>query len=851
VRGASRPVKRTKDPDPAPAGPPFIARFPPFVELPFSAVLGERTVQATTRRLPPRRMAGVRRSDPNRPGFVSTTFDPFPTATAPVPFEAPGESFNTWSRGSVPDRAASPPGKLRRGLRAGRATASAIGLALTVAGTLPVVAQNGEPALELQRLDGTVVIDGRPGERAWQAIEPLPLTMYFPEFGGSPSERTEIRVAYDDENFYAAGWFFDSDPSGIRINSLYRDRWNGDDALAIYIDVFNDNQTSKWFGITPAGMRFDLLVSDDGATLNGSWDGFWEAATTITAEGWFAEVRIPFSSLGFQSNDGMAVMGLTVTRLVSRTSERVTFPAIEPRFEFRQPSQARDVVLRDVRAGRPLHVSPYALAGLDRTPVLDAPASVWQPDRDYPREVGLDLRFPVTSNLTIDVTANTDFAQVEADDQQVNLDRFSLFFPEKRRFFQEWSGHFDFSTGAGGRLFHSRRIGLSDAGEAVPVLGGARIAGRIGEWDIGLLDMQTQEVGTLPSENFGVARVRRRVLNDYSTLGAMLTTRHGGGERNVAGGVDASIRAFGDDYVSARLTASADDSDTDATTFGDRSQLFVQWQHRATRGLWYSAQVARSGSAYSPGVGYLPRTDFTAFNLASQYFIFTNGHPWLRRMFPGFVVGSVHRNGGYGLESARIAAWLQVETRSGATGWIEPQYFRENVLVPFTIGNEVEIPAGDYRFGNIWLYWGMGSGSRLRTSADLQVGTFFDGFRTQLILAPTWNLSRHLEVGGQYTANFLRFGDRGQAADIHIAGLRIGAALDASASGNALVQYSSASDRLGLNVRLRYNFGEGTDLWLVWNEGLATDRGTEPGLPDLPLSVSRTFILKYTRTFTL
>ena len=186
-------------------------------------------------------------------------------------------------------------------------------------------------------------------DEAWRGVAPLPLTMYLPVFRGEPTQRSEIRVAYDEQYFYAGGWFYDSDPKAIRINSLYRDRWNGDDALAIYIDAFNDNQNAKWFGITPAGMRFDQLVSDDGKTLNDNWDSFWEAKTTITDEGWFVEVRIPFSTIGFQVDDeGRAVMGLTVTRLVSRLNERVTFPAIDPKFPFRRPSSARDVALRGV-----------------------------------------------------------------------------------------------------------------------------------------------------------------------------------------------------------------------------------------------------------------------------------------------------------------------------------------------------------------------------------------------------------------------------------------------------------------------------------------------------------------------
>ena len=283
--------------------------------------------------------------------------------------------------------------------RQGRATLL-LNLAIVLL-ALPVAGQDTAP-YSVPRLSGPIQLDGMPDEPAWRALPPLPLTMYFPTYQGEPQQRTEIRVAHDDEHFYAAGWFYDDDPTGIRVNSLYRDRWNGDDAFAIYIDAFNDNQNAKWFGTTPAGIRFDLLVSDDGATLNGSWDTFWDSETRITENGWFVEVRIPFSSLGFQVDDsGSAVMGLTVTRLVSRTSERVTFPAIDPKFAFRQPSVAQDIILQDVRSSRPIYVTPYALTGVDRAPVLDQASGTFGSTSDVSREMGLDLRYALSGNLNL------------------------------------------------------------------------------------------------------------------------------------------------------------------------------------------------------------------------------------------------------------------------------------------------------------------------------------------------------------------------------------------------------------------------------------------------------------------
>jgi hypothetical protein len=733
-------------------------------------------------------------------------------------------------------------------------------LLVTVLVTAPAAAQSGngsqvtgEGPLELTRLSSPITLDGRPDEAVWQQVPPRPLTMYSPVFKGSPTQRTEIRVAYDDEFFYAAGWFYDTDPSGIRINSLYRDRWNGDDSFAIYIDAFNDNQTAKWFGTTPAGMRFDLLVSDDGNSSNENWDAFWISKTAVTEQGWFAEVRIPFSTLGFHTGaDGRAVMGLTVTRLVSRLEERVTFPAIDPKFPFRRPSVAQDVVMRGVRSHTPLYVTPYVLGGASRNYVA-ASNGILGRDRDTAREIGLDVRYPLSGNLTLDLTANTDFAQVEADGQQIALDRFPLFFPERRRFFQEASSIFDFTGANGTRLFHSRRIGLTPQGEPVRILGGARLVGRMGAWDVGLLEMQTQNHDALPGENFGVFRLRRPVLNQWSTAGMMLTTYAGGGRSNVALGADTSLRVHGDDYVGMRWAATMDNEERDETSLASRSFVDARWERRTQRGLSYNWQFTRSGRDYQPELGFMPRTDFTTANVAGNWFFFTDKHKYFRRIYPGALAFTTFRNADGVLESGMYAFWVEWDAKSGGTAWIEPKWFHENVLVPFSIGQMIDIPAGSYDFADLQIVNFMGSGRKLRADVDFRTGTYFDGRRTQVLLTPTWNVNRHLELGGDYQLSALRFPARRQSANLHLLRLRVRTAVDARASGNAFVQYNSTTDRLDFNVRLRYAIAEGTDLWLVYNEGLDTDRDRDILQQDrfTPLSTSRALILKYTHTFSM
>ena len=709
-----------------------------------------------------------------------------------------------------------------------------------------VVAQDQAP-YEMTRLTSPIVVDGNPNEAAWEVVPALPLTMYAPVFKGTPTQRSVVKVAYDDEYFYAAGWFYDENANGIRINSLYRDRWNGDDAFAIYIDAFNDNQNAKWFGTTPGGIRFDILVSDDGQTLNDSWDTFWTARSTVTATGWFSEVRIPFSSLGFKVGaDGRALMGLTLTRLVSRTGERVTFPEIDPRFEFRRPSVARDVVMRDVRTRTPLYVTPYALASTNRAVVETQPG--FTTERGNASELGLDVRYPLSSRLTLDLTVNTDFAQVEADDQQVNLDRFPLFYPERRRFFQENSGLFDFVGGGGTRLFHSRRIGLASDFTPVPILAGGRLVGRAGAWDVGLLEMQTDEQGTSPSENFGVLRLRRPVLNPQSTAGLMITSLRGGGDENTGLGADASIHVRGDDYLTVKWMSTFDESDSSGTSINDRSQYYLRWDRRVGRGLQYQVNATRSGPAFSPSLGFLPRSDFTSANIFGNYFIFTDNHSFFRRIYPGALAIQTWRNGDNALESAQWAVWVQWDTKAGGGGWIEPKWFRENVQQPFSIGGVIDVPAGSYDFADLQVVWSMPAGAKLRMDVDARGGTYFDGNRMQVIAAPTWNVSPYLELGGEYQLTRLDFPVRNQAATLQVGRLRVRSALNSSASASSIVQYNSTSERLDFNVRLRYAFAEGTDLWLVYNEGLDTDRTRDPTLPPAPLSLSRAFILKYSRT---
>lgn len=730
----------------------------------------------------------------------------------------------------------------------------------------PAVAQiRTETPVTMQRISGPIELDGFSDEPAWQDVEPLPLTVYQPVFKADPTERTEIRIAYDDDYLYVAGRMYDSDPDNIRGNSLYRDEYSGDDVLAVILDSFNDNENSLWFSTTPTGVRFDWAVANDAqistdfrGTINRSWNTFWDAEAITTDEGWFAEIRIPFSSLRFQDEDGRVVMGMSAYRYISRSNERQMYPDTPPNWQmgWAKASVMQDVVFEGVYNKKPLYITPYALGGSDRRSLLNEAETDYNSGTDFTREAGIDLKYNLTSNLTMDLTVNTDFAQVEADDEQVNLTRLSLFFPEKRQFFQERAGIFGFATGNVDRLFYSRRIGLDGDGNPVRILGGARVVGRIGDWDVGFLNMQTGDSDLLPSENFGVFRLRRQVLNPFSYAGGMVTSRLGNdGNYNLAVGLDAIVRPFGDEYINFRF-ANTFDRDIEEEQGFDffQSNLFrVQWERRTEQGFSYRFTTKRYGPDFQPEMGFLTRQDIVAARTEFQYGWFGGENDWFRQISPGVDFVTLFRNSDGSVETSFLRFPVDLETIRGDDYSIEFQYSYEDLLEEISFPENTSVPAGSYEFVEFEAMRRDSFGKLFRTGAEFLVGSFYDGWRVDLGIEPGWTISKHLLLEAEYAVNFVRFPDRNQEFEAHIVRLKTQLALNTKASLNAFVQYSSASDLISTNVRFRYNFSEGNDLWLVYNEGSNTDRFRDFDLdrnrPILPRINNRLLLLKYTYTF--
>ncbi|MEX2345455.1 MAG: DUF5916 domain-containing protein [Balneolaceae bacterium] len=718
---------------------------------------------------------------------------------------------------------------------------------------IPLQAQSIlEERLVIPRLNEAIVFDGRVEDPVWDTIEPLPVVSYEPKAGLSSSEPTEIRIAHDDNYIYASIRAFDSNPSDIRINSLYRGRLSGDDLFHILLDTYNDNESAIVFTVTPGGVKWDANISSDGEQTNSDFETYWDVETHVDKRGWFAEVRIPFSSIGFQSEDGRVEMGLLVQRMISRKNERVIFPEVPGNISqaYFRSSLAHKVVFEGINSNRPLHFKPYLTGGIGHENLLNEAQNGYSRNSTRDLDAGFDVKYGISNNLNLDLTVNTDFAQIEADDQQVNLTRFNLFSPEKRQFFQERSGVFEFNTGGSGRLFHSRRIGLTSEGNQVRILGGGRLTGRIGSWDVGLINMQTDKLVDKPAENFGVVRLRRGILNSYSYTGAMATSRIDveDGSYNIGYGLDGSIRLADDDYLTWVWAQTIEEETRDLSALAT-SRLRVHYERRLREGLTWETTLSRSGEAYNPGVGFIDRLDYLRLGHAFEY---------------GWMPGETSPLSWHSLQMSGAVWWRtttgEIEAIDYGPSWNATTnrgdqvnagitWYYEDNPIEFSLLGRTTIPVGEYKFIRGVAGYQMGSGRQFRTQIELDIGSFYNGWRYTIDFSPTWNISKHLELAGSWFYNLVNVPFEEDWFSAHIGQLRVRTALNTHLSTNALIQFNTSANIVLTNVRIRYYFEDGHDFWIVFNEGMNTNRDRLDLV--LPRSDSRTILFKYSYTFHL
>jgi hypothetical protein len=685
------------------------------------------------------------------------------------------------------------------------------------------------------------------------------MIMHSPVFGKPVTERSEIMVAHDDRFIWVGARLFDRDPSKIQVASKKRDEVAGQsDFFSILFDTYDDNENAIMFMTNPSGLRTDMTINHDAEgdmsspasmPMNTSWNTFWDVLTEINDEGWFLEMRIPLSSLRFQDVDGKVVMGLSVCRWIPHLNEFDTYPPIPQKWDmsFMKPSQAQNVIFEDIESSKPLYITPYVLGGFQQEHVLNDQETAWI-RKDKPElNAGLDIKYSLTSNMTMDLTLNTDFAQVEADDQMVNLTRFSLFFPEKRQFFLERASIFDFNTGLSNTLFYSRRIGLNEE-EIIPIIGGARLIGRSGLWDIGVLDIQTTRSDSLPSENFGVIRLKRKTFNPYSYLGNIITSRLGmDGNYNIVYGLDGLIRITGDEYLKLIWAQSFESGQTNNPLALNRSRYMINWERVNTVGFSYDLFLAGYGPDFNPGIGFESRGDYTNAGELFHY-------GWMAPEESPVMKHNIHlRNLNYfsvshnKLESLSIMPGYSIEFKNMMMAMLYFGYNYENVFDSIEISDDTDVPPGEYKF---WSMEGMcmtPMSLPLSASLMIQAGSFYDGRRLSVGLQPVWGISSSFQLSSFYEFDWVDFSAREQKFLAHIIRLKALYMFSTKLSVSAFIQFNSGENNIISNFRLRFNPREGNDFYIVYNEG--TNTALDREIPNLPRMSDRTLLLKYTYTF--
>lgn len=722
---------------------------------------------------------------------------------------------------------------------------------------LSVAPLSAQEKLVIPRIPDGLIFDGVPDEDAWKAIDELPLRVYVPVFGAEPSEKSSLKIAFDDEYLYLGAYLWYNDATHMRAVGKKRDyAMPTTDWLGLFLDTYFDRENTVMFWTNPNGVKTEGTTKHDMAEPENdysfSWNTFWDTETKINDHGWSAEIRIPFSSLRFQTENNITLMGLSVLRYIPENGEFISFPAITPEipFAYMKASQTCPVLLEGIRPERMFYLTPYVTGGLSQTYDLDETGTGYERHPKARYDAGADIKYSLTNNLTLDLTVNTDFAQVEADDQKINLTRYSLYFPEKRVFFLEKSDVFDFSFLGGNNLFYSRRIGL-DEGMPVRIYGGARLTGRIKNLDIGLLDMQTAASEEKSGENLGVLRVKRNILNKNSYLGSMVTSRLGtNGKYNLSYGLDGQFRVTGEEYLTLRWAQSFENDSANRVFDMSPSRLLINWVRRRQKGIAYDFSYTWSGDRFNPGLGFEAKDNYQGWRMIAQYGwlpgedALLRYHKLMLTSYTFWNTATSHRETING-----VLKWY-FEGKRGNSGEFAINWYEEDLPEPLTLGNEQAIvPPGNYSFVYLSAIYNTAYSHSLSAMLTAEAGKFYDGTKISFYAAPTLNIGSDIDIGLTYNFDFVNFSERDTRFVNHIAGFRGLWTLTTKTSVIAFVQYNTSVSKVVSNLRFRYNPREGNDLYLVWDEGLNTD--VERETPRLPVSSGRTVLLKYTYTFRL
>ncbi len=722
----------------------------------------------------------------------------------------------------------------------------AIGIPTGASARTPHEKPSAGPAIDVNRIDPatfnaiatripegqTIRIDGHFDEDVWKTVRPMAdFIQREPDFGAPSTERTEVRILYDNRTLFFGFSAYDSDPAGIRATELKRDSGlSKGDQIKIVIDAFHDHRNALAFNTNPLGALKDANTVDDGRIVNYDWNAVWRCKTSRDEHGWYAEMAIPLSQLRFKNQIGESIWGLNLCRTIIRKHEEtywVPYPREWGPQGFTRMSHAGQLTgLTDVTVPRRLEFLPFAAPTVAKDYEAKTAADVKQ-------KYGFDLRVGVTSQITADITYKTDFAQVEADQEIVNLSRFSIFFPEKRQFFTESAGIFDYgrsgseTTYLGGdsggdttpgllSIFYSRRIGLQDARE-VPIIAGGKVTGRAGPYTLGVMNIETDSVDQpglmVPKANYAVVRVKRNVLAK-SSVGAIVLNREGGSsDFNRSAGIDTAL-SFGQHTNITGLLARTFSPEP----IGNDWAGAVDYAWQSDR-FTYDATYLDIGERFNAEMGFIPRTDIRNTKVSAAWTP-RPGWPGVRQLTFGGKVDYYERHTGQtSSRTQELNFSLEQQNSAFFKASIDRDY--DFLPVPFTIG-PATLPVGGYNWDTFRASYSMDSSKRIYGTGAIELGGYYSGDKQTYKFNLNFLPARALLIEPNYTRNHVTL--PGSPSFVtNVFNTRVSYSFSPQLFLKGFVQYNDDRRLTTFNFLFWYIYKPGSDLYIVYDTGWDTD----------------------------
>ena len=688
-------------------------------------------------------------------------------------------------------------------------TQAALSLLLLLSTSTLAFTESERKSFVISRADSSPVIDGLLDDEAWQhaaIIDDFHQTL--PTDGAAPTERTVVRVMYDDEYLYIAADLRDSDPAAIQALQLIQGKlFFSDDRFWVTLDSFNSKRNDYLFQVNANGVRREALRENNSRFIE-EWATIWYAESAIHADGWATEIAIPFKSISFSPKSD--TWGINFGRGIVRKQEFALWSSHD-RQDW--PAYSGEVSgINDIEQGLGLDIVPSINLRQERDLELGDSKNSFDPS--------LDLRYRITPSLTATFTLNTDFSTAEVDERQVALDRFSLFFPEKRDFFLQDAGIFEFGNiDANGRPFFSRRIGLSEDGEAIDIVGGAKLTGRIGDFNIGALAIRQDAFADVAATDLFVARGSRNVLGE-SAVGFIATNGDpGSNDNNSLLGADFLYRnsngPFGQ-IVTGNLWAQQ--SKTTGLDGNDRAYGALLEMPNDILSAYLRAEEIQEN--FNPALGFVNRTDIRRYGTGVRYRTRPDKGRW-RSINHRIDFNLVTDMAGATLtEQTRIRP-VGLQTHSGDFIFVEWQSNEELVEEAFDLFDRLNVPVGRYKFDRYRAEFASGMGRPLRVVLSVQDGGFFDGDRLEKFFELEWRQSAHFSLALALTENDVELPSGSFTS--HLGSLRTDIAFNSRWSWSNLLQYDNTDDVVGINSRLRYIPEAGREVMLVVNHGANVD----------------------------